>query len=263
MGPRRALFYAMGRIMAALAAGFGLAWDYTGQSISGLSPSDLGIIGLVAFVVFVLLTLAREIELYLHPHPRIVWNRVILERGQAMKWDAMGNGTLMDAHFVRLTFLNKARTPSGAESTAKAMTALVRIDDRQSGEIDFWEGRWANNDKPYDVPSKWSADRLDLDANNQEAILDIGLRYEGDAEFYGWDNGPERHSREEGPSARGPIGPGSYNLQVKLAASNMRERSWRFMLNIPQGFQSDRVGSPGIMLVPVWRRGSRREGSPS
>ena len=57
--------------MTALLAGGGLAFDYTGESVLTISSANWGLIGLIAFVVFILLTIAREVDLSLQQGPKI------------------------------------------------------------------------------------------------------------------------------------------------------------------------------------------------
>ena len=57
--------------MAMLLAGFGLAWDYSGESVLTISSGQWGIIGFIAFGLFIVLTLVREIDLALQPRPKI------------------------------------------------------------------------------------------------------------------------------------------------------------------------------------------------
>ena len=139
-----------------------------------------------------------------------------------MKCDDKGNGARSPAYFARLTFKNKAKNPSGAESTAKAMTAIFDIYDNGVSLIDSWEGRWANNDEPHDYPSKWRMDRLDLEENNQPAVLDIGLRFEGNVNFHGWNN--QSNPVNFGGFVRKLIKPNRYKLPITLSASNYEEK---------------------------------------
>lgn len=71
MGWIRVTFLVAGRVMTALVAGVGFWFDYAGESVLSISRSNWGIIGLIAFGVFVLLTLIREIDLVLQQRPRI------------------------------------------------------------------------------------------------------------------------------------------------------------------------------------------------
>ncbi len=61
----------VGRVVAALVAGLGFAWDYTGKSVLTISSGNWGIIGLIALGVFAVLTLFREIGLALQQKPKI------------------------------------------------------------------------------------------------------------------------------------------------------------------------------------------------
>ncbi len=60
--------------MTALLAGFGLAWDYTGESVLTLSSNNWGLIGLIAFVAFVVITIIREVDLAFQQRPQIEIN---------------------------------------------------------------------------------------------------------------------------------------------------------------------------------------------
>lgn len=57
--------------MTALLAGLGLSFDYTGASWLTISSGNWGIIGLIAFVFFVIITLGREIDLAFQQKPNI------------------------------------------------------------------------------------------------------------------------------------------------------------------------------------------------
>ena len=76
------------------------------------------LLSMVAFAAFVLLTFWRELELFLRPHPHVVWASVSYEKSSAMKYQTRGyggrEGTREDAYFVRLIFNYKAKYPSGA-----------------------------------------------------------------------------------------------------------------------------------------------------
>ena len=58
--------------MAAIVTGLGLAFDYTGANWLNISFSNWGLIGLIAFGVFVVLTLVREIDRALQQKPNIM-----------------------------------------------------------------------------------------------------------------------------------------------------------------------------------------------
>jgi len=187
----------------------------------------------VAFTVFVILYIWREADLIMQPHPRVEFNGFSPAITEVMYFEK-GAGFLKPAYFVRLAFKNNAKNPSGVESTAQALTASITIFDKSRKTIDAWEGRWANQEHPCDSDGIWLLNRIDLPANNQEAILDIGFRHRGRQEFEGWDN-----KRLCGLLERKSIKPGFYKLQVTLAASNFKKKDFRFNLTIPEEPQSD------------------------
>jgi len=112
--------------------------------------------------------------------------------------------------------------------------ATITVFDKNGEIVDKWEGRWANTDPPASYGDKWLADRIDLPPNNQEAILDIGLRLGGAFYFQGWENGfhidlpPRKH-----------IEPATYKVQVILGASNFKAKIWWFNLEVPTKLQID------------------------
>jgi hypothetical protein len=67
----RAILFVVGRIVTALIAGVGLGLDYSGGAIAKLTPGQWGRIGFIAFLVFVVLTGWRELDLWLQQKPRI------------------------------------------------------------------------------------------------------------------------------------------------------------------------------------------------
>ncbi len=72
MGWIRITFYVGARVLTAGLAGLGFSFDYTGKSIAGLSPDNLGLIGLIAMGIFIAITLYREVDLILEQKPKIV-----------------------------------------------------------------------------------------------------------------------------------------------------------------------------------------------
>ena len=56
--------------MAALVGAFGFALDYSGESWLSISSRNWGLIGLIALIVFVVLTVVREIEWELQKKPK-------------------------------------------------------------------------------------------------------------------------------------------------------------------------------------------------
>ena len=73
----RVIFLIGGRAMTGLIAGFGLAFDYSGKSFASITSEDWGIIGLIAFGVFVILTVVREIDLLIQSHPKIFISPIV------------------------------------------------------------------------------------------------------------------------------------------------------------------------------------------
>ena len=242
MDLRRDLFYIGVRTMTALVAALGFSLDYSGGSIAGINTSNWGLIGLIAFGVFALITLIREIDSAIQPHPKIEYDSVSPDKAQLT--DIVNMQRLGIAYFVRLAFKNNAKNPSGDNSTADSTTASIRVIDKNRNVIDSWNGRWANNGEPDSFPNEWAAAKLDLAANNQQAILDIGYRLIGDNRFQGWDNG-----RYFNAPQRKLIDPGSYEVQVTLAASNYKKHEWQFSLFIPNEPQSDNLEQVKILLI--------------
>jgi hypothetical protein len=142
--------------------------------------------------------------------------------------------------FTRIDFSNNTSEPTGDASTAQALSAFIRVIG-ENGEVDAWDGRWANTNAPTTVGEIWTLNRIDLPANNQRATLDIGCRVEGEKEFYGWDN-----AHFFTASHRVRIPPGQYELRVTLAASNMGQRDFEFRLIIPDALQSE---SNSVQLI--------------
>ncbi|MBI4186353.1 MAG: hypothetical protein HY530_02460 [Chloroflexi bacterium] len=138
-------------------------------------------------------------------------------------------------YFYRLAFKNTAKNPSGQNSTALAMTAHISIFDNGGDMVDDWEGRWAILDEPLSYGEIWQLNRYDLQPNNQQVILDIGFRFQGESQFQGWDN---FHYLSVGQPRR-CLGIGSYKIRVLLAASNITKKEWWFTLNIPNEPQAD------------------------
>lgn len=72
MGLVKIGFFVVGRLATAILGALGLASGLTGESVLGLSASNWGIVGLIAFTVFFGLTVAREVDLALEQRPNIV-----------------------------------------------------------------------------------------------------------------------------------------------------------------------------------------------
>ncbi len=153
--------------------------------------------------------------------------------------------TMKRAFFTRVEFINNTAHPTGDNSTAQKLAASLRVFDKNNREIDNWDGRWANVNEPTTPSEIWSANRIDLPANNQRAILDIGYRVEGEKVFNGWDNLHYLNA-----SQRVPIKPGVYELQIELAASNMEYSKFGFSLTIPDESQTD-VNNVTVELLPL------------
>lgn len=238
--------------MTALLAGFGLAWDYTGESVLTISSGSWGLIGLIAAGVFVLLTVAREIELYLHPRPKVEYDGLSPDKNLVTISQPTGSQQVW-GYFFRIAFKNKAKNPSGADSTAQATTASITVFDGETS-LDSWTGRWPANYEPRTYAEKVIADRLDILANNQQAILDIGMRYEGQSGFQLWDNGRYFLS-----PARQLIPPGCYVLEVTLFPANCSKKTWRFSLCIPNEPQSNDLRQ--VKIRRIRRREMHKEGS--
>jgi len=58
--------------MTALLAGLGFAFDYTGESWLDISSGGWGLIGLIAFGVFVAITIGREIDIAFQQRPNVM-----------------------------------------------------------------------------------------------------------------------------------------------------------------------------------------------
>jgi hypothetical protein len=250
----RALIFGGGRVLAVLVTATGLGFDLSGISLLGFSTIGVRIMVAVAFASFVILTVYREVELYLQPRPKVEFDALSPAKAIVTTRNFADGTTAGDwGYFYRIAFRNNARSPSGANSTANAMTASISIflgDKLQ----DSWDGRWAANDEPRTYPEKFKADRIDLPANNQQAILDIGMRLNGKTQFQGWDNG-----RYLLAQPRAIIAPGVYRLQVVLAASNFPEKELWFTLSIPDVPQFDKLDQ--IEIKRIKKPAIHKEGS--
>ena len=230
--PRIIVYWVVRALMLVVGA-LGFYLDYTGKTADNLSPSGYLWAGIIAFGMFFLITLWREIELYLFPRPKVEFQGLSLAMTEFVPTD-IGSTGLRQGYFTRLVFKNNAKYPSGDGSTAHQLVATITVFDADKKKVDEWGGRWANTDPPTSHGEKWLVDRIDLPANNQEAILDIGLRLGGDSYFQGWENGwhlrlpPRKH-----------IEPGKYKVQVILGASNFKAKTWQFSLENPIEPQSD------------------------
>ena len=245
------------RMLALLTSAISVSFDLTGTSLLGIKPDAFRNWAYISFAVFLGLTLWRDIEAFLRPHPNIIYDGVSYEKASAMKQETTDSWARRPAYFTKLSFKNKAKNPSGEESTAKSTTASVTIYDDKGKLIDSWEGRWANNSEPFDYPSKMIEDRLDVETNNQSAILDIGLRFEGDTEFYGWNN--HQNLFGFGGFIRDKIKPNQYELQVTLSASNMKEKTWGFTLDVPNDPQGDKPNQ--VKIIQIKKLKFHKEGS--
>lgn len=252
MGLPRLFFYVGVRAITAVIGVFGLAWDITGSSVFTLSSGSWGVIGLIAFGAFIIITVIKDIDTSLQPHPKVEYDGLSPAKSSII--DKVNGQLLGTGYFVRLAFKNNAKNPSGENSTANSTTAFIKLIDKTGNVIDSWEGRWANNGEPSSFPNKWEADKLKLEANNQQAILDIGYRLIGENRFCGWDNG-----RYFGAPPRKYINPGSYEIHITLAASNYKKREWRFSLFIPNEPESDNMWQ--VQIKPVKKPKFRKAGS--
>lgn len=72
MGLVKTIFFVVGRLATAILCVLGFAFSLTGESVLTLSPNNWGIIGIIAFGVFFVSTVAREIDLALEQKPNII-----------------------------------------------------------------------------------------------------------------------------------------------------------------------------------------------
>jgi hypothetical protein len=236
MGLREILLYGVVRIMTGLLAGVSLAFDVTGYSVWNTPPNKWGIIGLIAFGVFVLLTLAGEMERRMQPRPKIEFDGLSPARNIVSTKDLAGKIKEQRwGYFFRIAFKNNAKNPSGENSISHATHAHICLFDRK-GELDNWDGRWPANSEPTTYAEKVVADRLDILPNDEPVILDVGMRGLNESDFQGWDN---IRYIDFGGQQRKSIPPGLYALKVTLAATNFKKKDWWFKLIIPDAVQTD------------------------
>jgi hypothetical protein len=225
----RTVLLAGGRVLAFLVAAVGVAVDATGVSAGNTDAIRITIY--VSGALFVALTLWREIEIRLMPRPKVTFKR-FSPHTRPVGMFSRATGELLkqrDGHFVRIAFANEATDPSGDSSIAHRLCAQVRVIDMDGQEVDCWTGRWAVLEEPRTPARKWEVDAIDLGPNGQEAILDIGVRYEDEKVFYGWDN-----NLMIGSENRPPLPRQRYEIEVTLRANNMRAVGpLRFLLDNP------------------------------
>ena len=219
-------------MLAFLVVGIGAAVDITGVSIGNTDAIRITIY--VSGALFMVLTLWREMEIRLMPRPKVTFKRFSPETRPVAMYNR-ATGQLLkqrDGCFVRIAFANEATEPSGDSSVAHRLCAQVRVIDIDGQEADCWTGRWANLEEPRTPAKKWEVDAIDLGPNGQVAILDIGVRYEDETVFYGWDN-----NLMIGSENRPPLPKPRYEVEVTLRANNMRAVGpLRFLLaNPPDG----------------------------
>lgn len=253
MGWLRILFYVGGRIVTALLAGFGLAYDYTGASVLTISPSNWGLIGLVAFVAFLVITVIREIDLQWQPRPRLQFDEPSPATAPVTARSGAGSALIGQGYFTRLGFKNKAKNPS-SNSTAQHTTGHITIFDAKNAMVDDWEGRWANKDEPTQVTEIWRSNQYDIEANNQQAILDIGFRLQGQIGFQGWDNFHYLAIQQ----ARQQLGAGNYTVKVRLAPSNDSAKDFWFSLTMPNQAQTNDLNQ--VKIVQIKKPVSHKKG---
>jgi hypothetical protein len=149
----RILFYTVGRIVAGLIGVFGLAWDVTGDSALSISPNNWGLIGLVAFAAFIVITTVREIELALQQRPKIAVEPISNENQAKLEIHNSGGSA---------TFTVKARGIKGFvqpglynmqwESSPRSPNCLIHHDGYESikvGEIS--PKAYASSDPSYPI----------------------------------------------------------------------------------------------------------------
>jgi len=242
-------------MLAFLMTAIGLGFDFSGFSFLGLSSDGLRLMILIAFGTFFILTGWREVDAFLQPHPRVEYAGLFPTSIRRLEYRVKyGTYEVHDGYFVRLVFQNKAKNPSGQQSTAQDLAARITV--FQNGQqIDAWDGRWANSDRPTTTGDITRLNGFELKANGQEAILDIGFRFHGEKDFWGFDN---LHYLEQSPS-RIPIKPSVYILKATLGASNWQKRTWSFALNIPDEAQSDDIRQ--VQIEPIKKPAFRKGGS--
>lgn len=72
MGLGKTILFVGGRLVTAIIGVLGFACDLTGKNLPALSSHNLGIIGLLAFIIFILLTLVREVNLIWEQRPNVI-----------------------------------------------------------------------------------------------------------------------------------------------------------------------------------------------
>lgn len=233
---KRALLFGGVRVLAVLVAAAGFGFDLSGISLTGFSPGGLRLMAMVAFAGFVVLTAWREIDLLLQPRPRVDFDGLSPETARLPNVTPDGKREGKLGYFTRLAFKNNAKNPSGDNSTAHSLTAEIKVFESHNynRSVGAWRGRWATKNAPSSYGEITELDKFELEANNQQAILDIGFRLEGGRHFLIWDNWAAA-----GNPIRILIMPNRYELQVVLAASNFAKKELWFTLNIPNGPQND------------------------
>lgn len=229
-------------MITAIVAAFGLALDIKGGSLANLSLNEWGVIGLIAAMIFIIITVFREIDLAWQPRPRVIFDGFKLDT-RSVHWNEHGLDVYKTWHFISIAFKNNPKNPSGEDSKAKDLIAKVIVFDEGGIEIDHWDGRWVNSEEPSSLSEALSSNRIDLPANSQQVILDIGFRFMGERDFFGWSN--MRFTKHE---ALVPILPGSKNMEVTLTGSNIKKQTYWFNLNIPKEPESD---SSRVQISPA------------
>lgn len=225
---RKAAVFGAGRVLAALLAAVGLAADGSGWSPFGATHTQVVAAFVLGAVAFVGLTVWREVELYLASAPNVKFigfddvnsNPVtfVTRDGDQVTRD------VRPADFRRLQFANDVNDPN-EDSTARKLSAKITVRNRAGDVADCWIGRWSVLKEISDPADKWEADRLDLFANGQQAVLDVVMRYCGTTAMMGWDN-----SLSAGMGPRPELRDDDYSVEVALRAANMRARTWVFRL---------------------------------
>ena len=131
--------------MVALVAGFGFAWDYTGESVLAISSGNWGLIGLIAFGVFILLTVVREIDLALQQRPKIRLKHEVYNNRALLEVKNLGGNASFTA---RAKVIDKVLQPESYYMCWDSITG-VECPINKDGEASILVGRLSYESKGY------------------------------------------------------------------------------------------------------------------
>jgi len=178
VGLPKIILYQVSRMLTLLLGGLGFAFDYTGASVLSWTPDNWRTVGFIAFGVFVILTLLREIDLALQQRAKIKVNPVLSNRNATLEVENKGASAKL---------IIRGRITQGSSITNIYDICVIYINKNDKKSILIAEVRKSLSifQKWIDFPKMTTADRNISDEISRQLIDNLLI----------WDRYPEMRNQ--------------------------------------------------------------------